>query len=64
MNLENYRQQFLQIPQHHYVGENDDIIPPQLVENFVQNSKLVTIVPKASHSSGWQSIYKNIWNEQ
>lgn len=63
MNLENYRQQFLQIPQHHYVGEDDEVIPPQLVENFIQNKSLVTVVPKASHNSGWQQIYPNIWNE-
>lgn len=64
LNLENYRKQFMQIPQHHYVGENDTVIPPKLVQNFVMNNSLITIVANASHSEGWQAIYPLIWKEQ
>ena len=61
LNLENYRSQFLQIPQHHYAGENDEIIPPQLIEEFVGNSRLLTVIPNATHNSGWEIIYPHIW---
>lgn len=64
LNLENYRSLFLKIPQHHYVGKNDDIIPPFLVEDFIQNDNLITIVPTATHNSGWQQIYSEIWQEK
>ncbi len=64
MNLENYRERFLQIPQHHYVGANDKIILPEMVQKFIQNSSLVTIVPNASHNAGWQQIYPLIWAEK
>lgn len=64
MNLENYRRQFLQIPQHHYAGADDEVVPPELVKNFVENDKLVTIVPHAAHNSGWQEIFPLIWQEK
>lgn len=64
MNLENYRERFLQIPQHHYAGANDKIILPEMVQKFIQNSSLVTIVPNASHNAGWQQIYPLIWAEK
>lgn len=56
MNLESYRQQFLQIPQINYVGENDKIIPPFLTKNFVGDDNLVIMVPNATHDKGWQAI--------
>lgn len=64
MDLENYRQQFLQIPQHHYAGENDEVMPPHLIEDFVQNPALVTRVPEAGHNSGWEKIYSKIRAEK
>lgn len=64
MDLENYRQDFLKIPQHHYVGEKDEIIPPFLVKNFVKNMSSVTVVPDTTHNSGWEKIYPNIWQKQ
>lgn len=64
MNLESYRRQFLRIPQHHYVGAKDKVMPPELVKNFVGDDKLVTVVPNAAHNSGWQEIFPLIWQEK
>lgn len=64
MNLESYRQQYLKIPQVHYVGAKDKVIPPLLVKKFVKDDSKVVIVPEATHGTGWKNIYSSIWNEQ
>ena len=61
MNLESYRKQFAEIPQVHYVGSDDKVIPPVLVREFVKNGALIKEVPSASHNDGWESIYDEIW---
>ncbi len=63
MNLADYQQIFKTIPQHHYVGENDYIIPLLLVRDFVGNTSWVSEVENASHNKGWESIYPIIWQE-
>ncbi len=63
MNLESYRKQFARFPQLHYVGSKDEIIPPSLVREFVQNDDLVEVVPDATHNQGWDGIYPKIWAE-
>lgn len=64
MNLESYRNQFAKIPQIHYVGTKDKVIPPVLVNQFVGNNDLIIKVKNASHNEGWEQIYNNIWNEK
>ena len=54
LNLESYRKQFAEIPQTHYVGSNDKVIPPFLVKEFVGSGKRVIEVPNATHNSGWE----------
>lgn len=63
MNLESYRQQFQSIPQIHYVGTDDSVIPPELVSTFVGSSGAVIKVKGASHNHGWEAIYPQIWSE-
>lgn len=63
LNLENYRRQFMQIPQIHYVGSDDKVIPPVLIKDFISNDDLVINVKNASHNEGWEDIYQIIWNE-
>lgn len=63
MNLENYREQFIAIPQIHYAGTNDKVIPPHLIKNFVGNNITVIMVNGATHNSGWENIYKTIHQE-
>lgn len=63
MNLESYRKQFARLSQIHYVGSEDDVIPPSLVKEFVKDDDLVVVVPDATHNKGWHSIYPKIWAE-
>lgn len=65
MYLTDYKKNYIKIPQIHYVGANDDNIPPQLTLSFVgpEHQKTVIIVPDADHSQGFQSIAPQIWQE-
>lgn len=64
MNLENYHTQFMKIPQIHYAGSDDEVIPPLLIKNFVgQNTKVIT-VNGATHNTGWKNIYTAIQQEK
>ena len=63
LNLESYRTRYASFPQIHYVGEKDNVIPAKLTFDFVQNPDTVHLVPKATHWSGFESIYPLIWNE-
>lgn len=64
MNLESYRKQFAKIPQIHYVGSNDEVMPPILVREFIKNDDLIIEVNGASHNEGWGKIYNKVWSEQ
>lgn len=64
MNLESYRKQFAKIPQIHYVGSNDEVMPPILVREFIKDDDLIIEVDGASHNEGWESIYNLIRSEQ
>jgi hypothetical protein len=52
------------IPQMHYTGGEDKIIPAFIADKFVQasNSSCVhqVIIPKASHDSGWEKAWNHI----
>ena len=63
MNLESYRKQFALLPQIHFVGSEDKVIPPSLVKEFVKDDSLVVVVPNAQHDRGWENIYSEIWAE-
>ena len=64
MNLESYRKQFAQIPQIHYVGSDDEVMPPVLVRDFVGKDTRVFEVRGATHNFGWEEIYSKIRNEK
>ena len=61
-NLLAYRSVFKMIPQHHFAGGKDKVVPPKLIEDFVQDPERVTVIPRATHNSGYteacQEIYK------
>lgn len=47
------------IPQRHFVGSRDGVIPPSIAESFVERTgdaphKRITMVEGASHSAGWR----------
>lgn len=64
MNLESYRKQFAQLPQIHYVGSNDKVMPPILFREFVDSDDLIVEVDGASHNEGWEKIYNKVWSER
>ena len=57
------RRKKLGIPQVHYVGSDDKVIPPHLVAEFVGNNRQVFNVEGATHNHGWEKIYHNIWGD-
>lgn len=63
MNLESYHKQFAELPQIHYVGNHDKVMPPILIREFVDNDDLIIEVDGASHNEGWGKIYNKVWNE-
>ena len=63
LNLASYRDKYLQIPQVHFIGAKDEIIPPALVKKFA-HAEDIKEVKKAQHNKGWESIYPLIWAEQ
>ena len=60
LNLADYYDIFINIPQIHYVGEKDEIIPPSLVKQFIKNNAPVIIVPNATHNNGWSIVFDEI----
>ena len=63
LSLSNYQIQFASIPQHHYVGLKDKVIPPQLIKKFINNNRFITEVDTADHNNGWDNVFTQIWAE-
>lgn len=61
MNLEAYKNEYLKIPQIHFVGEKDEVIPPFLTRDFVQNKHNIISIPPNTHYIDWEKIYPQIW---
>jgi hypothetical protein len=58
LDLNNYKKEYLKIPQVHYVGEKDKVIPSFLTEDFVGKSETteesnisIVKIPNANHVS-------------
>lgn len=64
MNLEDFYEQFVNMPQIHYIGEKDTVVPAVITEQFISNKNLLIKLPKATHNNGWQNIYQKIWQEK
>jgi len=65
LNPVDFQEQLQDIPQIHFVGEDDKNIPPKLVQNFIasyDSDELanVIVVPKQSHSCCWQDIWQSL----
>ena len=63
MNLKDAQDTFRTIPQKHYAGEEDDVVPPKLILDFAGIDRVV-IVPNAGHGTGFSSIYHEIYEER
>lgn len=62
LNLADYKKEYFKIPQVHFVGKKDMVVPKELVYEFVGDSGRVVEVD-ATHSSGWEDIYQLVWDE-
>ena len=64
LSLESYRRQYLEIPQIHYAGSGDKVMPAALIEDFVGGKHPVVRVEGATHNSGWEKIYLPVRQEK
>jgi hypothetical protein len=65
LNLSDYKNEYFKIPQKHYVGGQDNVVPSSLVFDFVKDKNIdVEVVEKATHSKGWDAVYDEIWKEK
>ena len=63
LNLKDYQDTFNQIPQKHFIGEKDTVVPNQLTYEFVANPEQVVLVKKADHQNGFEKIYRDIYQD-
>ena len=62
LNLADYKEKFALVEQIHYVGADDNIIPPELTQKFVPQDKIITI-KNATHNTGWKKAYSLIYQQ-
>lgn len=63
LNLADKRAQLAPIPQIHYVGGRDDVAPPALAQ-AVADEKTIVVVPRATHSAGFDKIIPALYRER
>ena len=76
LNLINFAKNLSHIPQIHYIGENDQIIPIEIIKNFVNkvnsfnknnnnqiNIANYIILKNIDHYKGWLAIWKKICSQ-
>ena len=52
------------INQTHYVGAKDTIVPPELTYDILgKDNTSIVVVKGATHTKGFDSVYKDIWKE-
>lgn len=67
LNPINYAKQINHIPQLHLSGSQDKIIPPFIAEHFAKASNSRCVKQKiysAQHSKGWETLWKQILQEE
>lgn len=62
LDLSDYKEKFALIPQVHFVGKNDRVIPSMLSKRNVSEDKIIE-VENATHDKGWHKIYSDIYNQ-
>lgn len=60
LNLADQAEKVRAIPQIHYVGGRDDVVPAELVERFAGADRVV-VVPRGGHGVGLASVYDEIY---
>jgi dienelactone hydrolase len=56
------------LPQHHFVGKRDEIVPREITDSFVAGAGntaciRVTNIPQATHEAGWVSLWPDLLKE-
>lgn len=69
IDADSYRKQIAAVPQRHYAGAKDDVVPPVLIQNFVDSLQnpadaMVVILPDATHAKGWTPARLNFMKEE
>ena len=60
LNLADYKEKFALMEQIHYVGSDDNVIPPEITRKIIPVDKIIEI-KGATHSKGWDKIYQQIY---
>jgi len=69
LNPADYQQQLSTVKQIHFVGANDNVMPPSIARDFVAylasnaNAKAI-VVPNQSHGCCWESIWTEVMSKQ
>lgn len=63
LNLADYKEKLMNIPQIHYVGEKDKVIPLKLTYHLIKNTNMIKQIQGADHNEGWDKIYNLIHKE-
>lgn len=61
LSLTDYQKVYADIPQIHYIAQNDRVILPRWTYQFVQDAETIHLVPGASHDTGFTEIFPKIW---
>ncbi len=61
LNLKDFQSIFKTIPQKHFVGGKDKVVPVELTKTFVGDDTKIVILPKADHQNGFDSIVQEIY---
>ncbi len=61
LNLFDYKDIFDEIPQTHFIGKKDRVVPNHLTEAFVKDKNDIVVIEKADHQKGYDSVLKQIY---
>lgn len=62
LNLADDKEKFATVPQIHYVGGKDEVIPSELTQKFAAEENIV-VVKNATHGTGWKPVYSLIYQQ-
>lgn len=62
-DLHNHRREYLLFPQKHFIGLRDTNTIPQITRDYIADTSKLTIIKNASHNSGWEAIFQQIYQE-
>ena len=63
LSLYPYQKKLQKLPQTHYIGEKDKIVPPFLTSDFLGKENII-LIPKANHSEGYENALRQIYSEK